>query len=629
VVINEIQYHPAPGGDEFIELMNITNAPVKLYDPSFPTNAWRLNGVGYFFPTNMEIAPNGLLLLVAIDPATFRTRYGVPAGVPICGPYPGALQGNGETLALQCPDHPDFDTNTGTIFIPYFDVDAVRFDDKSPWPTNADGSGASLERLVASAYGNDPINWRASAGVPSPGLENNGNRPPFVNAGFDRSFTVATLPLAVGMTATATDDGLPNPPGALAVNWIQISGPGSVWFDDVHQAGTTAHFPGLGTYGLRLTANDGANQVSDDVAITIQRTTTTTPVIFVAKGSVWKYLDNGSNQGTAWRSRTFNDTTWPSGPAPLGYSDANGQWPATTNSYGPDPNNKYITTYYRRSFTLTDPTLATNLVVSVQRDDGVIVYLNGTGIFTNNLPPSVPIGYLTNALSAVGGVDETTFYAQAVSPALLVSGTNVLAAEIHQSGGTSSDIIFDLELAGALIPPNQSPVINAGTDQTITLPAGATLSGSVTDDALPLAPGLLTWGWAKFSGPGTVTFGNLSALNTTAGFSTNGSYVLRLTASDGALAASDDLVLTVYPSILPLRIDSAVWSAGPPPSFRLTFTALAGLSYTVQYRDSLTGGSWLKLADVSPQATPQTILVSDAGTAASPSRYYRVVTPAQ
>jgi hypothetical protein len=226
-------------------------------------------------------------------------------------------------------------------------------------------------------------------------------------------------------------------------------------------------------------------------------------------------------------------------------------------------------------------------------------------------------------------VDETTFYSQPVSPALLVSGTNVLATEIHQSGGTSSDIIFDLELAGALIPPNQSPVINAGTDQTITLPAGATLSGSVTDDALPLVPGLLTWGWAKFSGPGTVTFANPGALNTTASFSTNGNYVLRLTAYDGAIAASDDLVLTVFPSILPLRIDSAVWSAGPPPSFRLTFTALAGLSYTVQYRDSLTGGSWLKLADVSPQATTQTILVSDAGTAGSPNRYYRVVTPAQ
>ena len=201
VVINEIQYHPLPGGDEFIELKNITNVPVKLYDPLFPTNTWRLNGVGYSFPTNIEVAPNSLWLVVASDPATFRTRYGVPAGVPIFGPYPGALQGNGETLALQCPDHPDFDTNTGTIFIPYFDIDVVRYDGKAPWPTNADGSGASLERLVASAYGNDPINWRASPGGPSPGLENTGNRPPSIesavwSAGPPPSFRITFTALA-------------------------------------------------------------------------------------------------------------------------------------------------------------------------------------------------------------------------------------------------------------------------------------------------------------------------------------------------------------------------------------------------------------------------------------------------
>jgi hypothetical protein len=96
----------------------------------------------------------------------------VPVGVPIFGPYSGVLQGNGETLALQCPDQPDFDTNTGAIFIPFFDIDAVRYDHQAPWPTNADGFGASLERLVASAYGNDPINWLASPGGPSPGSEN-------------------------------------------------------------------------------------------------------------------------------------------------------------------------------------------------------------------------------------------------------------------------------------------------------------------------------------------------------------------------------------------------------------------------------------------------------------------------
>jgi hypothetical protein len=79
---------------------------------------------------------------------------------------------------VQRPDPPDLDTNTGTLFVPYIDIDVVHYNDKAPWPTNADGLGPSLERLYATAYGNDPINWRPSPNGPSPGLENNPLPPP-------------------------------------------------------------------------------------------------------------------------------------------------------------------------------------------------------------------------------------------------------------------------------------------------------------------------------------------------------------------------------------------------------------------------------------------------------------------
>ena len=94
---------------------------------------------------------------------------------------------------------------------------------------------------------------------------------------------------------------------------------------------------------------------------------------------------------------------------------------------------------------------------------------------------------------------------------------------------------------------NQAPVVNAGTAQTVTLPAGATLSGSATDDGLPNPPGALTYAWSKVSGPGTVSFGNTANASTTASFSIAGSYVLRLTANDGALSASDELTVIVSP----------------------------------------------------------------------------------
>src|SRR6185503_19329432 len=148
----------------------------------------------------------------------------------------------------------------------------------------------------------------------------------------------------LGLGGSATDDGQPNPPGAVTMTWSQVSGPGTAWFANVNQPNTTATFPGVGTYVLRLTASDGALQASDDLTVTIQRAPSS--VTFVTKGSTWKYLDDGSDQGTGWTSRTFSDTPWASGPAPLGYGDANGQLPATPTGYGPDANNKYFTTYF-------------------------------------------------------------------------------------------------------------------------------------------------------------------------------------------------------------------------------------------------------------------------------------------
>lgn len=93
---------------------------------------------------------------------------------------------------------------------------------------------------------------------------------------------------------------------------------------------------------------------------------------------------------------------------------------------------------------------------------------------------------------------------------------------------------------------NQPPSVNAGADQTITLPAAASLDGTVSDDGLP-APPNLTVTWSVVSGPGPVTFADPNAVDTTATFTTDGTYVLRLTASDGDLTTSDDVVITVLP----------------------------------------------------------------------------------
>src|SRR2546425_3982740 len=106
--------------------------------------------------------------------------------------------------------------------------------------------------------------------------------------------------------------------------------------------------------------------------------------------------------------------------------------------------------------------------------------------------------------------------------------------------------------------PNLAPVVNAGADQVITLPSSANLTGSATDDGQPNPPGVLTTRWSQVSGPGTVSFSNASALNSTATFSASGAYVLRLTVSDGALAASDDVAVTVNPAPAQLAAEEKI-----------------------------------------------------------------------
>ena len=181
--------------------------------------------------------------------------------------------------------------------------------------------------------------------------------------------------------------------------------------------------------------------------------------VLVATSATWRFLDNGSNQGTAWRALAFNDSTWASGPAQLGYGDGD---EATLVSFGPNASAKYTTTYFRHAFSVANPALYQSLSLRVMRDDGVVVYLNGTEVFRSNLPTGA-IAYNTLASAAIGGADESAFQLTTVSPSLLVSGNNVLAVEMHQSGGTSTDISFALELTGGGITLTRGPYLQLGT----------------------------------------------------------------------------------------------------------------------------------------------------------------------
>jgi hypothetical protein len=169
--------------------------------------------------------------------------------------------------------------------------------------------------------------------------------------------------------------------------------------------------------------------------------------------SSWKYLDNGSDQGTAWKETGFNDFAWSSGNAKLGYGNDN---ETTKLSYGPNASAKYLTTYFRKAIQITDASLFSAFSLKIRRDDGIVMYINGTERYRNNMP-SGNISYLTKAASTCSDDGRTT--QSATLPAgSLVSGHNVIAVEIHQAESSSSDIAFDLELMGINDSTSVAPV---------------------------------------------------------------------------------------------------------------------------------------------------------------------------
>lgn len=190
-------------------------------------------------------------------------------------------------------------------------------------------------------------------------------------------------------------------------------------------------------------------------------------VPLISAGSNWKYLDNGSNLGTAWQSPLFVDATWASGNSELGYGDSD---EATVVGYGPSSSNKYITTYFRKTFNVVDPTLFFSLDLQAVRDDGIVVYINGAEVWRNNMPGGT-ISYTTLSSSTIAFGSESSWNTATISASYLVAGLNTIAVEIHQDAVNSSDISFNLKLNGNSTPTiatvDRGPYLNSGTPNSM------------------------------------------------------------------------------------------------------------------------------------------------------------------
>src|ERR1051325_5473620 len=272
---------------------------------------------------------------------------------------------------------------------------------------------------------------------------------------------------------------------------------------------------------------------------------TSTLISVVPQGAEWKYLDNGSNQGTNWIFSTFNDVTWNSGPAELGYGDGD---EATIVAYGPNASAKYITTYFRHQFFVDDPSQFPSLTLGLLRDDGGVVYLNGREVFRSNMPATQ--NYLTPASTTVDAANESTFFETDLNPNYLVAAANQFAGEIHQANGTSSDISFDLYLkalsitnlprGGVITSPIAATNFTEGDNVPLPANASGGAGGSISNVEFFIGDWKLGQSAAR---PFTATWSN-------AAFGTH-TLVARASDAAGVVLTSAPVTFTVGKMVLP------------------------------------------------------------------------------
>ena len=203
------------------------------------------------------------------------------------------------------------------------------------------------------------------------------------------------------------------------------------------------------------------------------------PVTYMNTGHVWKYLANGSNQGTAWYATGFNDTAWPSGPSSLGYG-ADGEGAGTTVPGGTSPN-FYPTTYFRTTVNIPAPGDFLHFLLRLKYDDEAAVYINGVEALRT---PGLPAGAAFNFYTGTNVANETAFKDFTIATSRFTPGVNVIAVEIHQGSGTSSDIRMDMFLRGEVSAGGSNVSNPIFLSQPATLTARAYSTGASEWSAL-------------------------------------------------------------------------------------------------------------------------------------------------
>ncbi len=167
-------------------------------------------------------------------------------------------------------------------------------------------------------------------------------------------------------------------------------------------------------------------------------------------GRVWSYLDNDVDQGTGWKEVGFDDSSWSSGPAPMGFGSVDGLTFSTTTASG------IPTAYFRTTVNVTEVDKVDHFIFRLLVDDGAVVWVNGQEAFSEGFDPGTVV---THATTASGNGDELVFDDFEVSSLLFVEGANVIAIEMHNRVAGNNDMGFELSIDARdqLVPSGQDP----------------------------------------------------------------------------------------------------------------------------------------------------------------------------
>ncbi len=378
------------------------------------------------------------------------------------------------------------------------------------------------------------------------------NQPPSVSAGPDRTIT---LPSSAALDGTVSDDGLPNPPGTTTTTWSKVSGSGTVTFANASAVDTTATFSQSGIYVLRLTADDGVLRPSDDTTVTVNDPAPQSSVDVRVAGSADDAEESASGSVSVTNGDlelVFDVTDQTVGLRFRGVAIAKGAQIASAYvQFKVDEATSAATSLTLQGQAADNPPSFTTAGFNVSSRPRTAAFLRWSPPAWSTVGDAGPSQRTTNIGPIVQEIVKRSSWASGNSMVILLTGTGKRVAESFDGDAPGAPLLH-VELG---TPSNVPPSVNAGPDQKLNLPSGASLDGTVWDDGLPAPPGTTTTTWTKVSGPGTVTFANASAVDTTATFSAVGTYVLRLTANDGAQSASDDITITVNkPGTVEVRV---------------------------------------------------------------------------